>query len=164
MGILGTGGLLRLEQDINRTRTYKMILILTLANAKWYGSTGKIDLTLRGIVTLFAVLPALCLAQAPEVLTQQRMLEELKAIQGALERLENSQRRRAGMLRIQIDEQLVAALQAQRLQLSAREAELNKEMAVTVGRLQHTRSGESPPELQEVTVTSGRVTTGDLSP
>jgi hypothetical protein len=122
------------------------------------------ELMLRSIFTLFALSPALSLAQAPEALTQQKMLEELKGIRGALERLENSQRLLAGMLRIQIDEQRVAALEAQRLQLSAREAELNKEVAGMVGRLQHTRSRESLPELQEVTGTSERLTTGDVSP
>ena len=83
-----------------------------------------------------ALLSALCLAQAPDPLANQKAQSQLKEMQDSLTRLlllmetiEKGQKSQLVLTRIQIDEYRAATLESQRLQLLARERELTREVA-----------------------------------
>jgi hypothetical protein len=84
------------------------------------------------------LIPALCSAQAPDSVGNQKVLAELKDMQASLkgllqlmETIEKGQKSQLTLTRIQIDEYRVATLEAQRLQLLARERELTREVAAS---------------------------------
>jgi len=70
-------------------------------------------------------------AQAPDSLTNQKILEELQGVQATLARvievLEKGQRAQLILVRIQIDQGRAAALESQRIQLLEQERDLEKE-------------------------------------
>lgn len=81
-------------------------------------------------LSFLLLIPIICAAQSPEANAQRMMLDELKGIRAALERIEISQRAILTLTRLQIDESRVAALEAERSRLALREDGLRKETAV----------------------------------
>jgi hypothetical protein len=81
----------------------------------------------------FSLVTVLGLAQTADSLTNQKVLEELKGVRATLARimevLEKGQRAQLLLARLQIDEGRVVALEGQRIQLTAQERELEKELA-----------------------------------
>lgn len=106
----------------------------------------------------------LCLSQTPEALWQQKMLEELKSVRSAIERLENGQLALLALVRIQLEEQRLAALEAQRAQLAVREGQLSQELTAADAALRSMTNGQQLPELESVTGASERITTAGVSP
>jgi hypothetical protein len=76
---------------------------------------------------LFAVIPALCLAQVPDSAGTQQLLDELKGIRASLERIEKAQKALLVVVRMQADSSQAAVLEEQRARLASREQELGRE-------------------------------------
>ena len=106
------------------------------------------------LAVLSSVLPAIPLAQAQDVVTNQKVLDELKSIRASLERLEKSQKALLALTRIQFDQGQLTALEAQRQRLSAREQNLNNDVAAAARILNgpapqiHSVDGTPPPLTQ----------------
>lgn len=94
-----------------------------------------------GCAVLTTLLPVLCLAQMPDTTANQRVIDELKSIRAALERIEKTQHALLALTRLQFDETQLASLEAQRLRLAAQEAEANREIAKV------SRVLDAPPPL-----------------
>lgn len=76
---------------------------------------------------LLTVLPALCLAQAPDPAGTQQLLDELKGIRASMERIEKAQKALLVVVRMQADSSQAAVLEEQRARLASREQELSRE-------------------------------------
>lgn len=80
--------------------------------------------TRKGRLACAVLWPTLCLAQSPELVTSQKILEELRVVRTSLERLEKGQKAALALTRIEMDERQVAALQERRQRLSSQEQAL----------------------------------------
>ena len=91
----------------------------------------------------FALAPLLCWAQAdPSV--QQKLLDEMKNVRASLVRIEKGQNALLALIRIQVEEGRVAALEARRLRLEGQEQSVGKEIETTAAALANDQSGNSP--------------------
>jgi hypothetical protein len=82
-----------------------------------------------------------CLAQAPEPTTDQKILSELQSIRASLERRDTVLTALLALSRAQIDAIQVVALESQRQRLSAQEQRLGNEVAAA------TRAVNAPPPM-----------------
>jgi len=77
--------------------------------------------------TIPFALPLLCLAQSSGA-PQQQVIEELRSVRAALERLEKGQSILAALTRVQIDESRLATLEAERQRLLAEQQQITAEI------------------------------------
>lgn len=116
------------------------------------------------LALLLSVLPAVGMTQARDLATDQKILAELKGVRAALEKLEAGQKTLAALTRIQIDEGRIAHLEAQRLQLSAKEQELKKEVDRAAMTLRGVESGSATGPVQTATGRGESISSVDLGP
>ena len=79
---------------------------------------------------VLSFVPLVSLGQTSDT-AQQRVIEELRGVRTTLERLEKSNAILVSLVKIQIDESRLAALEAQRQRLVAQEQDLSNEIGKT---------------------------------
>lgn len=84
---------------------------------------------MRPFVIAALLFPAALPIPGQSAAEQRGLAEEMRSVRAAIERLEKGQTALLLLLRIQIDESRLAALEAERLQLLARQRALEKEHA-----------------------------------
>jgi hypothetical protein len=96
--------------------------------------------------------------------TDQQILAELKGVRAALEKLDSGQKALMTLVRIQINESRVAHLEAQRVQVSAKEQDYRKEADNAAATLRRLENGSGAASVQSET---GAIESGaslDLTP
>jgi hypothetical protein len=107
------------------------------------------------VVFASLILAGLFVAPQQSAATQQSVVDELKGIRAALEKVETSQRMLLALLRIQIDEARLPLAERERQTLATQERALSDEL----GALQAAMEGL--PAMSSLTVSDARLTRED---